>query len=209
MAISSLLLTLANYLAGEFDNREQAIADPTWYVPLRLWQRPVALFTDDSLALFAEQANVVTPDYPYRQRLLRLCQPPGQEESLQVQYYAFNDPDAFKGAGANPERLAALTPDQLELLPGCRLEVAVDPLSPTTYWFTATLPAAARCCFSYQGELRQVSLGFAASPDILLSYDKGVDPETGQGLWGALMGPYQFVKRQAFTWDMATREQIG
>lgn len=207
MAISPLLLTLANYLAGEFDNRDQAIAEPTWYVPLRLWQHPVSLFAEDSLTLFAEQANVVTPDHPYRQRLLRLYQMQEQEQSkLHVQYYAFNDPEAFKGAGTQPERLAALTSDQVECLPGCCLDVAVETLSPDTYRFTASLSPSARCCFNYQGEIRQVSLGFAVSPATLLSYDKGVDPETGQGLWGALMGPYHFVKRQTFTWEGATCE---
>ncbi|HEY9617242.1 MAG TPA: chromophore lyase CpcT/CpeT [Microcoleaceae cyanobacterium] len=206
MAVSSLLLTLANYLAGEFDNREQAIAEPTWYVPLRLWQRPVSLFANDSLTLFAEQANVITPEYPYRQRLLRLYQAREQDlSSLQVQYYAFNDPEVFKGAGSHPELLAKLTDDQIELLPGCRLDVVVETLAPDTYQFKASLPPAAQCCFSYQGEIRQVSLGFVASPGTLLSYDKGVDPETGQGLWGALMGPYRFVKRQAFTWEAASQ----
>lgn len=201
MAVSSLLLTLADYLAGEFDNRDQAIAEPTWYVPLRLWQRPVSLFSEDSLTLFAEQANVVNPDYPYRQRLLRLCQAEDQDQStLQVQYYAFNDPGSFKGAGEKPELLRHLTTDQIERLPGCRLNVAVESLSPTTYRFTASLLPESRCCFSDHGKIRQVSLGFAASPEILLSYDKGIDPETGQGLWGALMGPYRFIKRQNFTW---------
>lgn len=206
MAVSSLLLTLAHYLAGEFDNRDQAIAEPTWYVPTRLWQRPVPLFAEDSLTLFAEQANVVTPDHPYRQRVLRLYQTSDQASWLQVQYYALHHPEAFKGASNQPELLAKLTSNQLELLPGCRLDVAVETLPPSGYQFTASLPPSSRCCFSYQGEIRQVSLGFTASPQILLSYDKGVDPETGQGLWGALMGPYRFVKRQAFTWEAVASE---
>ena len=48
------LIALARYMAGEFDNREQAIADPAWYVHLHLWQRPVPLFLEDSFTLFAE-----------------------------------------------------------------------------------------------------------------------------------------------------------
>ncbi len=35
MNLSPELITLANYLAGEFDNREQALAEPAWYVNLR------------------------------------------------------------------------------------------------------------------------------------------------------------------------------
>ena len=55
MTISPELIALAQYMAGEFDNREQALAEPTWYVHLRMWQRPlpVPLFSEPSIALFA------------------------------------------------------------------------------------------------------------------------------------------------------------
>jgi hypothetical protein len=45
MSFSPELTALAEYLAGEFDNSSQAIADPAWYVHLRMWQRPVSLFS--------------------------------------------------------------------------------------------------------------------------------------------------------------------
>ncbi|NEO28340.1 MAG: chorismate mutase, partial [Kamptonema sp. SIO4C4] len=53
MPLSSELLTLGQYLAGEFTNQKQAIADPAWYVNLCLWHRPVPLFTEDSLTFYA------------------------------------------------------------------------------------------------------------------------------------------------------------
>jgi hypothetical protein len=48
MSFSPQLTALAEYLAGEFDHRTQAIGDPAWYVHLRMWQRPVALFSEDT-----------------------------------------------------------------------------------------------------------------------------------------------------------------
>lgn len=72
MSFSPNLIVLGEYLAGKFDNREQALADPAWFVHLQLWQRPVNLFTEDSITLFAEQANIVNLDRPYRQRIMRL-----------------------------------------------------------------------------------------------------------------------------------------
>ncbi|MBV8887772.1 MAG: hypothetical protein JO235_27770 [Chroococcidiopsidaceae cyanobacterium CP_BM_RX_35] len=54
MPFSPELIALAHYLTGKFDNQEQATAEPAWYVHLRLWQRPVPLFTEDSITLFAE-----------------------------------------------------------------------------------------------------------------------------------------------------------
>jgi hypothetical protein len=64
--------------------------------------------------------------------------------------------------------------------------------------FKAQMNPEARCCFQYQEQTRQVVLGFEADEQRFLSYDRGVDPETGQGLWGALMGPYEFQKIQNF-----------
>lgn len=59
-------------MTGEFDNREQALVEPAWYVHLRLWQVPIPLFTEDSITLFAEQTNIVSSERPYRPRLIRL-----------------------------------------------------------------------------------------------------------------------------------------
>lgn len=198
MTFSPELLALASYLAGEFDNQAQASAEPAWYVHLRVWQRPVPIFLEDSLTLFVEQASVVNLDKPYRQRIARLRSNPNAPNELQVQYYMLKDPGAFRGAGSNPELLRQLTEAEMDLLPGCTLTVSQQLLTPSTYQFSAFLPAASRCCFTYQGEIRQVSLGFEATPAQLLSYDKGIDPATGKALWGAVLGPFRFAKCQDF-----------
>jgi hypothetical protein len=183
--------TLATWLAGEFDNQAQALADPTWYVPLRLWHRPLPHPIQGKLALFAEQSNTLDLERPYRQRVLVL------EESsigkLSVQYWAFQHPEYFKGAGANPALLANATESVLELLPGCWLDVTHKDDQ-----FQAEPRTGDRCCFTYEGKQRQVVLGFEVSATQFLSYDRGVDPETGQSLWGAMMGPYRHQKRQSY-----------
>lgn len=198
MSISPNLVTLGQYLAGEFDNREQAIAEPVWFVHLRLWQRPVELFTEDSITLFAEQANIVNLDRPYRQRILRLMPHPEQETGLYVQYYMLKNPTACVGAGQNPELLKTLTPEELELLPGCILSVTQNTLAANSYQFTATQPSNTRCTFTYLGNTVQVALGFTVTDSQLHTYDKGVDPETGKANWGAITGPYRYTKREQY-----------
>jgi hypothetical protein len=200
MALATSLQTLAHHLAGEFDNRTQAIAEPAWFVHLKLWHCPVPLFAADSFTLFAEQANVLTIDRPYRQRLLRLQSSSEANSALQVQYYSFKDPGRFSGAGQQLERLQQVSLDEIELLPGCVLQVYSKTCSDGTIAFSATPPAAARCCFTYAGETRQVELGFESRSQEFFSYDKGVDPKTGKALWGAIMGPYQFAKRCQLDW---------
>ncbi len=193
----NLVSTLARDLCGEFDNRDQAIADPIWFVHLRAWHRPVNLFTEDSFTVFAEQANVMQLDRAYRQRLLRIQAEDSPQFPLKVQYYRFKDPSAFQGAGQNPDLLENLSEHQIELLPGCILQVTHEQLLQGDR-FKALPPTDACCCFPYQGETRQVSLGFEVSPGKFFSYDKGIDPDTGKAIWGAILGAYDFTKRKNY-----------
>lgn len=204
MALSPELLALARSLAGEFDNREQAIADPTWYVHLRLWHRPlpVPLFPEPSIALYAEQANILYLDHPYRPRILQLRQSQAVPGLLEVQYYMLKDMAAVQGAGCRPELLKQLTPEQVQLLPGCTLTVTQPDLASNRNRFQAALPPDGRCCFAYQGKNYQVNLGFEVTAEEFLSFDKGIDPTTGKAIWGALMGPFRFVKRQDFASEL-------
>jgi hypothetical protein len=200
MALSPELIALAEYMAGEFDNREQALAEPAWYVHLRLWQRPLRapLFSEPSIALFAEQASILNLDKPYRPRIVQLRHSPSAPAAIEAQYYMLRDIAAFQGAGCNPDLLGKLTSEQIQLLPGCTLCVTVQNLAPNRYRFRASLPAGTLCGFAYGGQNYQVDLGFEAAAEEFLSYDKGISPTTGKAIWGALMGPFKFVKRQDF-----------
>lgn len=189
---------LGQYLAGEFDNREQALADPTWFVHLRVWYRPARLFVADSLTFFLEQVSVAASQPPYRQRVLRLQQHNG---TLIGQFYGLQDPGKFRGSAANPTQLATLSEADLVELPTCRLAITQEPLAHGQSAFRGMLPPNTLCSFEYGGKTGYVSLGFAIAPAAdkadtlaLQVYDKGVDPVTGKGLWGALMGPFYLCK---------------
>jgi hypothetical protein len=194
MPFSPQLLALADYLSGEFDNREQAIDNPAWFVHLRLWQVPVPVFAEDSIALFAEQANVLQLDQPYRQRILRLRD--NHSQTVQVQYYMPKDPAALSGGGLNPNLLKSLTPEQLDFLPGCILDVSVQEITASGYHFSATPPPSACCCFTYQGNTIQVALGFEVTQEEFKSYDRGIDQATGRATWGAILDAYRYTKRK-------------
>ena len=190
MDFSPEITTLAQYLVGEFDNQQQALEQPAWYVHLRLWQRPISLFTEDSITLFAEQASVVNIAQPYRPRILRLR----DRDSIEIEYYMFKNITKVQGAGRNPEKLREITLEDIEFLPNCTLKVATDIISPDNYRFITSPVTETPCSFNYQGNNYQVFLGFEVTNSELKTYDKGIDPSTGKGIWGALMGAYQFRK---------------
>jgi len=199
---TSAVVTLAQWLSGEFSNQNQALKEPAWFVNLRLWHRPIPHRLDGHLAIFAEQANAIYPNQSYRQRIVTLQTQADSMQPLQAQYFGFKHPEQFKGAGINPELLKTLTLDDLEFLPGCVLEV-----TQTEQRFMGRARTGDRCQFHYQdktgqNKMGQVVLGFDVQADQFWSYDKGVDPETEKPIWGALMGPYCFTKTQDFAADL-------
>ena len=181
-----MIKTLAQWMVGEFNNKKQAIDDPAWYVHLKLWHRPVRCELGE-FCVFAEQSNVLQLDQPYRQRLLILNQ--DENKDIKGQYWAFKEPLNYKGAGENPERLQAISKADLIELPGCQLNIRLNHNQ-----YIAQPHADLKCCFEYAGKTRQVIIGFEVTSDKFTSFDRGVDPDTGKSLWGALMGPYQFDK---------------
>lgn len=196
--ISPELQTLGRYLAGEFDNKQQSLEQPAWFVHLRLWMRPVPIFTEDSITLYAEQASVVNIDRPYRPRILRLR----SKETIEIEYYMFEDIRSVAGAGRDISQIKQITPDKIKFLPSCTLKVTTKETNPNSYCFTTTPVTETPCSYTYQGNNYQVFLGLEATSSELLTYDKGIDRATGKGIWGALLDAYRFTKIQDFSGEL-------
>jgi hypothetical protein len=195
------LLQLAQSLAGVFDNQAQSLAEPIWYLHLRVWNRPLprSIF-EDGYGFFIEQVSVASGSAPYRQRILHLT---NQGEGLIGQYYGLTDPVAWQGSATQPERLAALTRQDLVDLPTCGLGIDFNP---TTHQYVARLPADTLCCITYQGQTSYIRLGFDLGPvdtpggkALELSVrDRGIDPTTGKTTWGPIMGPFRLIKQHSY-----------
>lgn len=188
---------LSQCLAGVFQNRDQALANPTWFVHIRIWIHPVPLFEADSATFFIEQASAAFAQAPYRQRVLRVRPLDGD---LTAEYYALKDPQAFQGATQDLAQLQTLTADHLLPLTGSRLQVTAKS-EPEATRFEARQYAGERCQFTVNNEVKCVELAFDAIAPLsnqtsaaFWMYDKGVDPTTGKATWGATNGPFQLIK---------------
>ncbi|MGP1373789.1 MAG: CpcT/CpeT family chromophore lyase [Almyronema sp.] len=204
MPFSPNLLALSCALAGEFENRQQALDEPAWYVHLRVWQRPIPSFIGTWPTLFIEQVSVAAGHPPYRQRVIQLSETAGQ---IKVQFFALKAPSQFCGAALNPEKLQTLTAEDLILLPTCCLAVEVQMSNETQFAVRAEMLENTIGTFDYQGQTRYIKLGFelktqqqaAISQTQLLSYDRGVDPTTQKIVWGPRLGPFHLIKQQDYS----------
>ncbi|TAF52785.1 MAG: chorismate mutase [Oscillatoriales cyanobacterium] len=196
------LQTLARWMAGQFDNLEQSQRDPAWFVALRLWCQPLpppanavlnhVAGTEGAIGLFVEQAPLPAGDKPYRQRLFLLC-PAIADRAAIIEYFGFQDQRPYIGAGLDPSRLAAINHDAIQTLNNARF-----PLLRSGDRFISRGESDQVCSFKYGEQQGHVSLGFEISATQWLSFDRGIDPQTGQGQWGALMGPYELKKREGY-----------
>ncbi|PZU98041.1 MAG: chorismate mutase [Pseudanabaena sp.] len=195
MSNSNQILQVSSWMSGEFSNRQQSLEQPAWFVNLVWWQRPIPVAVLNSVALFAEQANALDCDRTYRQRILQLVETDGK---IQVRYWGFKEPSAWVGAGKSRDRLNQITINDIEPLSGCLLDLNFE-----NGRYKATMPEDAKCYFQYMNEMRQVVLGFEVTESSFWSGDRGVNPDTGAAIWGAIMGFYQFQKVQDFSQEIS------
>jgi hypothetical protein len=114
----------------------------------------------------------------------------------------FNDLKSVQGAGKNPDILRKISLEDLTFLHTCTLSVKVNTLADNQYQFIAQPQPEQHCQFTYEGTTYQVSLGFEVTSHSLKTYDKGLDLGTGKGIWGALLGPYQYEKKRDFSAEL-------
>ncbi|WP_346289144.1 chromophore lyase CpcT/CpeT [Sphaerothrix gracilis] len=207
MPFSTNLLALSRALAGEFENRQQSLDEPAWYVHLRVWQRPIPSFADTWPTLFIEQVSVVSGNPPYRQRVIQISETDAQ---IKIQFFALKQPQQFCGAALNLDLLKQLTAEDLTLLPTCQLEVKFLQPTQNALDVSAQMPENTLCSFEYQGQTRYIKLGFELKTQQhtgtnqvqLLSSDRGVDPATQEILWGPRLGPFRLIKQQDYSHEL-------
>lgn len=179
---------LAAMMAGSYSSAAQAAADTT-YFDVRLRMTPIWPSRTDGHWLYVEQAIADSQDKPYRQRVYHL-QRGANGELRSVVYTLPAPPLRFAGAWKSDAPLATLTPDSLTLRDGC----AIVLLRQEDGSFRGSTHEH-DCPSDLRGATYATS-EVAVSDSVLQSWDRGFDA-TGKQMWGAVAGPYRFVKLSA------------
>jgi hypothetical protein len=184
------LKTLAQWMAADFTNQEQAWANPPLFAHIRVCMRPLPTSLLDGTSLFLEQAYDFMLNTPYRLRVLKLLL---VGDRIELENYKVKDEEAFFGASRDSKRLQTLTRDRLEKMEGC--DMFVDW---TGSGYKGYIKPGKNCLVVRNEKTTYLDNSFEIDENQLLSIDRGLDPETDEIVWGSLAGPFEFKRKDSF-----------
>lgn len=200
MTHSQDIITLARWMASDFSNQEQAYANPPFFAHIRVCMRPLDSELLEGTSLFLEQAYDFMLNQPYRLRIIKLSV---VDDRIELENYKVKEQEQFYGASRNPELLSTLTPDLIEKMDGCDMNVTW-----TGSCFHGEIKPGKACIVERKGKITYLDNSFDITNQKLISYDRGRDPETDELVWGSVAGPFEFYPTQSFA-DEITPENIA
>ena len=185
--------TLAQWLAGDHSNWEQAIDNPPFFAHIRVGIRALPNpITDDGVWLFLEQAYDYEINHPYRTAVLHLI---FQNDRIEMINYRLKNAETFFGASRDLDRLKVLDIDAIEQLQGCTQWV--DRADHQT--FKGAVEPGKKCCINRKGVDTYLAIEFEVTDNTYSRLDRGYDIVTDERVWGSIAGAFQFVKKTSFS----------
>ncbi|MBD3883799.1 chromophore lyase CpcT/CpeT [Phormidium tenue FACHB-886] len=190
MTHSTDIATLAQWMAADFSNQEQAFENPPFFAHIRVCMRPLPLELLSGVSLLVEQSYDYALNDPYRMRVLKLVT---EGDRILIENYTIKDEKDYYGASRDLKRLHTITADRLEKLSGCNMQVEW-----TGHSFKGTVEPGKGCIVVRKGKATYLGSEFEIDDKTFMSLDRGYDPETDEHVWGSVAGPFQFVRWASF-----------
>ena len=182
--------TLARWMAADFSNQEQAFINPPFFAHIRVCMRPLPSPFLGGVSFFLEQAYDFMLNSPYRLRVVSLSI---IGDRIKLKNFKLREEEQFYGASRDRQRLEQLTPDNLEEMGGCDMDVIWTGKS-----FQGAIEPGKNCLVVRKGRTTYLDNSFEIDEHKLISYDRGLDPETDELVWGSIAGPFEFVRWASF-----------
>jgi hypothetical protein len=188
------LITLAQWLAGDFSNWEQAIANPPFFAHVRVCMRPLPIPPAPvGVWLYVEQAYDYELHTPYRTAILNLQTTENTIAPIVIINYKLKSASTYFGSARQPDALRHISLDQLEQQCGCNMLV-----HPEGTHFKGQIEAGKQCLVQRKGRDTYLHSEFTVAENSFCSLDRGFDPVTDERVWGAIAGAFEFQKRTSF-----------
>lgn len=184
---------LAQWLAGDHSNWEQAIDNPPFFAHIRVGIRALpSPISDQGVWLFLEQAYDYELNHPYRTAILHLIY---NNDRIEMINYRLKNAENYFGASRDREKLNTINMDAIEKLEGCTQWVnrADD------HTFKGGVEPGKKCCLHRKGVDTYLSIEFEVTEETYSSLDRGYDVVTDERVWGSIAGAFQFTKKVSFS----------
>jgi CpeT protein len=191
---SNDLITLAQWMAGDFSNSQQSFNNPQKFAHIRIFFRPLPFEFFNAIGFYSEQVYDHDLWTPYRQGVHRLID---QGDQIYIENYSLEDPIQYAGAARELSILKTIKPDSLQRRYHCSMIFKRD-----GQMFRGSVEPGNLCLI----EKRDCSTYLVSDVEITettwSSLDRGLDVNTHQQVWGSAFGSLHFEKRQSFATEL-------
>lgn len=191
---SNDLITLAQWMAGDFSNYKQSFEKPQQFAHIHIFFRPLPFEFFNAIGFYSEQVYDHDLWTPYRQGVHRLID---QESQIYIENYSLQDPVQYAGAARELSILKTITPDCIQRRYNCSMVFQRD-----GEMFRGSVEPGNQCLIEKKGCLTYLISDVAITETTWSSLDRGMDVNTHQQIWGSDFGSLSFEKRQSFAAEL-------
>jgi CpeT protein len=199
-ANTSDLITLAQWIAGEFSNYKQARDNPRYYAHIHIFFRPLPFEFFSEIGFYSEQVYDYDLWSPYRQGVHRLVD---RGESIYIENYSLKDAIVYAGAARELSILKTITPDCLERRDRCSMVFKRDGDR-----FLGSVEPGNLCLIPRHGHQTYLVSEVELTQNTWTSLDRGMDINTHEQIWGSEYGALQFEKSQSFADELCLNDRV-
>ncbi|MGL5943165.1 MAG: chromophore lyase CpcT/CpeT [Waterburya sp.] len=194
---NSLINELAYLMAGDFCNRQQSDADPKNYAHIRIFFRPLPWEFFSGIGFYSEQVYDYDLWSPYRQGVHRLV---AQGDRIYIENYSLKEAENFAGSGHNRDILLTIPADGIERRHNCSMVFRKE-----GNLFRGSVEPGNKCLIHRQGVNTYLVSDVELTETTWISWDRGMDINTHQQIWGSTVGALKFKKRTSFAEELPYR----
>ncbi len=189
----SLIYELAQLLAGDFSNQKQAFADPKNYAHIRIFFRPLPRDFFNGIGFYSEQVYDWDLWSPYRQGVHRLV---ARENDVYIENYALEEAELYAGAGRDLDILKSISPENIKRRYNCSMIFSKN----GNTWHGKV--EGDRCFIERKGCKTYLVSDVELTETTWVSFDRGMDLNSHEQVWGSAAGPLKFEKIASFAAEL-------
>jgi CpeT protein len=187
---SDNLITLAQWMAGDFSNAKQSRENPQQFAHIRIYFRPLPFDFFNAIGFYSEQVYDHDLWSPYRQGIHRLVDPQNQ---VYIENYGLDDPIQYAGAARELSILKTITPSCIQRRYHCSMVFKKE-----RGLFRGGVEPGNQCLIEKRGCQTYLISEVEITETTWSSIDRGLDVNTNQQVWGSMFGPLLFEKCSSF-----------